>query len=116
MIEFQPLHDRILVKRDDPHEVSKGGILLPQNAQDVPVKGTVVAVGRGRKNPNGTITSLDVKEGDRILFGKFSGSMVKLEAGDEKEFLVLREDEVMGIFGSNEPDIVFGDNQIPDEE
>ena len=93
-MEFRPLHDRILVKRVDEKEQKHGGIIIPDSAKEKPQQGEVVAVGKGKRLENGTLVPLDVKAGDQILFAKYSGSEVKL---DGQEYLILREEEVLGI-------------------
>jgi chaperonin GroES len=92
--KLTPLHDRILVRRVEQEETSRGGIVIPDTAKDKPQEGEVVAVGKGKINQDGKILPLDVKEGDRILFGKYAGSEIKL---DGEEFVIMREDEVLGI-------------------
>ena len=91
---FRPLHDRILIKRIEEKETAKGGIIIPDTAKEKPQEGEVVAVGSGKKNEEGKVVPLDVKAGDRILFGKYSGSEIKM---DNEEYLILREEEVLGI-------------------
>ena len=93
-MNFRPLHDRILIKRIEEKETAKGGIIIPDTAKEKPQEGEVVAVGSGKKNEDGKVVSLDVKVGDRILFGKYSGSEIKM---DNEEYLILREEEVLGI-------------------
>jgi chaperonin GroES len=90
----RPLHDRLLIKRIEEKETVKGGIIIPDTAKEKPQEGEVIAVGRGKKTEEGKVIPLDVKAGDRILFGKYSGSEIKL---DEQEYLILREDEVLGV-------------------
>ena len=94
--KFRPLHDRILIKRIEKEERSSGGIIIPDTAKEKPQEGEVVAIGNGKRLENGTLQSLDVKVGDRILFGKYSGSEIKI---DGTEHLILREDEVLGVLG-----------------
>ncbi|RYF12218.1 MAG: co-chaperone GroES [Deltaproteobacteria bacterium] len=94
--KFRPLHDRILIKRIEKEERSTGGIIIPDTAKEKPQEGEVVAVGNGKRLENGSTQAMDVKAGDRILFGKYSGSEIKIE-GDEH--LILREDEILGILG-----------------
>ena len=89
-----PLHDRILVKRLEEKEAKKGGIIIPDTAKEKPQEGEVIAVGPGKRDDHGKLIPLDVKAGDKILFGKYSGSEVKL--GDE-EHLIMREEDVLGI-------------------
>ena len=93
-MNLRPLHDRILIKRIEEKETVKGGIIIPDTAKEKPQEGEVVAVGRGKKTDEGTVIALDVKAGDRILFGKYSGAEIKL---DGQEYLILREEEVLGI-------------------
>jgi chaperonin GroES len=94
MDKIRPLGDRILVKRIKEEEKTKGGIIIPDTAKEKPQEGKVVAVGKGKKTDEGKIIALDVKAGDRILFGKYSGSEIKLEG---EEHLILREDDILGI-------------------
>ena len=93
---FRPLHDRVLVRRVDAEEKTSGGIIIPDTAKEKPQEGEVVAVGSGARADDGTITPLDVKAGDRILFGKWSGSEVKL---DGEDLLIMKESDVLGIVG-----------------
>jgi chaperonin GroES len=93
-MNFRPLHDRILIKRIEENETVKGGIIIPDTAKEKPQEGEVVAVGNGKMSEDGKIVPLDVKAGDRILFGKYSGSEIKI---DNKEYLILKEEEVLGI-------------------
>ena len=93
---FRPLHDRILVRRIDAQTKTAGGIIIPDSAQEKPQEGEVVAIGAGARAEDGTITPLDVKPGDRILFGKWSGSEVTL-AGEE--LIIMKESDVLGILG-----------------
>jgi len=90
----RPLHDRILVKRIEEKETIKGGIIIPDTAKEKPQEGEVIAVGNGKKTDEGKVIALDVKAGDRILFGKYSGSEIKM---DDQEYLILREDEILGV-------------------
>ncbi|HEV8663611.1 MAG TPA: co-chaperone GroES [Candidatus Methylomirabilis sp.] len=92
--KIQPLHDRIMIKRLEEQEVKKGGIIIPDTAKEKPQEGEVIAVGPGKRDDHGKLMPLDVKVGDKILFGKYSGSEVKL--GDE-EYLIMREEDVLGI-------------------
>src|SRR6184192_2287726 len=94
MAKFTPLHDRILVRRVEEAETTRGGIILPDTAKEKPQEGEVISVGKGKINEEGKIRPLDVKEGDRILFGKYSGTEIKL---DGEEFIIMREEEVLGI-------------------
>ncbi|HZT70506.1 MAG TPA: co-chaperone GroES [Terriglobia bacterium] len=91
---LRPLHDRILVKRIEEKETVKGGIIIPDTAKEKPQEGEVVAVGNGKKTEDGKIIPLDVKVGDRVLFGKYSGNDIKIE---DEEYLILREDEILGV-------------------
>src|SRR5512135_3245370 len=90
----RPLHDRILIKRIEEKETIKGGIIIPDSAKEKPQEGEVIAVGNGKKTDDGKVIALDVKAGDRIQFGKYSGTEIKIE---DHEFLILREDEVLGV-------------------
>ncbi len=92
--KIQPLHDRIMVRRLEEKETKKGGIIIPDTAKEKPQEGEVIAVGSGKRDDSGKLIPLDVKVGDKILFGKYSGSEVKL--GDE-EYLIMREEDVLGI-------------------
>ena len=92
--KFRPLHDRLLVKRVEAEEKSKGGIIIPDSAKEKPIEGMVVAVGNGKVLENGTERKLEVKAGDRVLFGKYSGTEIKIEG---EEHVILREDEVLGV-------------------
>ena len=94
MASFRPLHDRVLVKRVKEEEKTRGGIIIPETAQEKPQEGEIVAVGPGGRDDSGKLVELDVKVGDRILFGKWSGTEVKL---DGEEFLIMKESDVMGI-------------------
>ena len=94
MMKLRPLHDRVVVKRLDEERKSAGGIVIPDNVAEKPDQGKVIAVGNGKILEDGKIRPLDVKVGDRILFGKYSGSTVKIEG---TEYLVMREDDIMGI-------------------
>ena len=93
-MDIRPLYDRIVVRRVEEKEQTQGGLYIPDSAQEKPQHGEVVAVGRGKRLENGTLVPLDVKVGDRILFGKYSGSDIKI--GGE-EYLIMKEDEVLGI-------------------
>ena len=93
-MKIRPLHDRVIVKRMEEERKSAGGIVIPDNAAEKPDQGEVVAVGKGKILEDGKVRPLDVKIGDRILFGKFSGQTVKVEG---TEYLVMREDDIMGI-------------------
>ena len=93
-MKIRPLGDRILVKRVEEEEKSKGGIIIPDSAKEKPQEGKVVAVGKGKIADDGKVIALEVKEGDKILFGKYSGTEVKLEG---EEHLIMREDDILGI-------------------
>ena len=92
--KFRPLHDRVVVKRIDAEAKSKGGIIIPDTAKEKPSQGEVTAVGPGGRDEAGKLVPLDVKEGDRILFGKWSGTEVKL---DGEELLIMKESDIMGV-------------------
>jgi chaperonin GroES len=97
-VHIRPLHDRLIVKRiEEQEQKSAGGIIIPDSAKEKPQEGKVLAVGTGKKNEDGKVIPLDVKTGDRILFGKYSGSEIKVEG---EECLILREDEVLGVVES----------------
>ena len=93
---FRPLHDRVLVRRIEADEKTAGGIIIPDSAKEKPSEGEIVAVGSGSKAEDGTVTPLDVKAGDRVLFGKWSGTEVKL---DGEDLLIMKESDIMGIIG-----------------
>jgi len=93
-MKFKPLHDRVLVKRLAQEEKTAGGIIIPDTAQEKPMEGKVVSVGSGSRDENGKLTPLDVKAGDRILFGKWSGTEVKI---DGEELLIMKESDILGI-------------------
>ena len=93
-MKFRPLHDRVLVRRIDAEEKTAGGIIIPDTAKEKPMEGEVVAVGPGARNEKGELFPLDVKAGDRILFGKWSGTEVKI---DGEELLIMKETDIMGI-------------------
>ena len=92
--KLTPLHDRIVVRRIEESETTRGGIIIPDSAKDKPQEGEVIAVGKGKSNDEGKVFPLDVKPGNRILFGKYSGTEIKI---DGEEFLIMREEEVLGI-------------------
>jgi len=92
---IRPLHDRVLIRRIDEQEQMRGGIIIPDTAKEKPQQGEVVAAGEGKILKDGTRQPLDVKPGDRVLFGKYSGAEVKI---DGEEFLIMREDEILGVF------------------
>ena len=93
---FRPLHDRVVVRRVDSEEKTKGGIIIPDTAKEKPQEGEIVAVGSGARDDSGKIVPLDVKAGDRVLFGKWSGTEVKL---DGEDLLIMKEADIMGIIG-----------------
>jgi chaperonin GroES len=94
MMKIRPLYDRIVVKRIEEQETLRSGIIIPDSAKEKPQEGEVVAVGQGKRLEDGTLVALDVKIGDRILFGKYSGNEIKLD-GDE--YMIMREDDVLGV-------------------
>ena len=93
-MNFRPLHDRVLVKRVESEEKTAGGIIIPDTAKEKPMEGEVVAIGSGTRNETGSLIPLDVKAGDRILFGKWSGTEIKVAGQD---YLVMKESDIMGI-------------------
>ena len=93
---FRPLHDRVLVRRVEAEEKTAGGIIIPDSAKEKPAEGEVIAVGAGARDESGKIVALDVKKGDRVLFGKWSGTEVKI---DGTEYLIMKESDIMGIVG-----------------
>ena len=93
---IRPLHDRVLVKRVEEEAKTKGGIIIPDSAKEKPIEGIVVAAGNGKVLDNGDVRKLEVKSGDRVLFGKYSGTEVKIEG---VEHLILREEDILGILG-----------------
>jgi chaperonin GroES len=95
--KLTPLHDRVLVKRIEETESVRGGIIIPDTAKEKPQEGEVIAVGKGKSNDEGKVFPLDVKAGDRILFGKYSGTEIKI---DGQEYIIMREEEVLGILHS----------------
>ena len=95
-MKFRPLHDRVVVRRLEEETKTAGGIIIPDSAKEKPAEGEVIAVGSGARAENGTITPLDVKVGDRVLFGKWSGTEVKI---DGTEYLIMKESDIMGIVG-----------------
>jgi chaperonin GroES len=95
-MKFRPLHDRVLVRRVEAEEKTAGGIIIPDSAQEKPQEGEVIAVGSGARADDGTITPLDVKAGDKILFGKWSGTEVKI---DGEDLLIMKESDILGIVG-----------------
>lgn len=95
-MNIRPLHDRVVIKRLEDEKMSAGGIVIPDSASEKPIKGEVLAVGNGKKLDNGDTQPMDVKVGDKVLFGKYSGTEVKL---DGEELVVMREDDVMAVIG-----------------
>jgi chaperonin GroES len=93
-MKFRPLHDRVVVKRVDEEQKSKGGIIIPETAQEKPMQGEIVAAGPGGRDESGKLTPLDVKAGDIVLFGKWSGTEVKIEG---VEYLIMKESDIMGV-------------------
>jgi len=93
-MKFRPLHDRVVVRRIDEDEKTPGGIIIPDTAKEKPMQGEVIAVGPGARDESGKIVSLDVKAGDRVLFGKWSGTEVKI---DGEELLIMKESDIMGV-------------------
>ena len=96
-MKFKPLHDRIVVRRIDEEEKTDGGIIVPDTAKEKPMEGEVLAAGPGARNERGEIVALDVKVGDRVLFGKWSGTEVKLNG---EELLIMKESDIMGVLGA----------------
>ena len=95
-MKFRPLHDRVVVKRIEGEEKTKGGIIIPDSAKEKPQEGEVVAVGPGARDDSGKLVPLDLKAGDRVLFGKWSGTEVKLDGAD---LLIMKESDIMGVVG-----------------
>jgi len=93
-MKITPLHDRVIVKRLEEDEVSKGGIIIPDSAKETPAEGRVISVGPGRKDEDGKVHPLDVKEKDVVIFSKYAGTEVKIEG---EEFLIMREEDILGI-------------------
>jgi chaperonin GroES len=96
-MKFRPLHDRVLVRRLESEEKSKGGIIIPDTAKEKPMEGEVVAVGSGARDEAGKLVPLDVKAGDKILFGKWSGTEIKLDGTD---YLVMKDSDIMGVLAA----------------
>lgn len=96
-MKFRPLHDRVLVRRVESEERSAGGIIIPDTAQEKPMEGEIIATGSGARAENGTVTPLDVKKGDRVLFGKWSGTEVKI---DGEDLLIMKESDIMCVMDS----------------
>lgn len=95
-MKFRPLHDRVVVRRLDGEEKTKGGIIIPDTAKEKPQEGEVIAVGPGARDDAGKLVALDVKKGDRVLFGKWSGTEVKI---DGQDLLIMKESDIMGVVG-----------------
>ena len=95
-LKFRPLHDRVVVRRVESETKTAGGIIIPDNAQEKPMEGEVVSVGSGARDEAGKLVPLDVKSGDRVLFGKWSGTEVKISG---EEYLIMKESDIMGIVG-----------------
>ena len=93
-MKFRPLHDRVVVKRIDSEEKTKGGIIIPDTAKEKPQEGEIIAVGSGARDESGKLVPLDVKAGDRVLFGKWSGTEVKI---DGQDLLIMKESDIMGV-------------------
>jgi chaperonin GroES len=99
-MKFRPLHDRIVIKRIEAEAKSAGGIIIPDTAKEKPQQGEVVAVGPGGRDESGKLIPIDVKAGDRVLFGKWSGTEVKI---DDEDYLIMKESDVMGVLVETEP-------------
>jgi len=95
-LKFRPLYDRILVERTEQEEKTAGGIFIPETAKEKPIQGKVIATGKGKLQDDGSVRALEVKAGDTVLFGKYSGTDIKIEGS---EYLIMREDDVLGIIG-----------------
>jgi|SRR5262245_40081764 chaperonin GroES len=92
--KLTPLHDRVVIRRIEEQETVRGGIIIPDTAKEKPQEGEVIAVGKGKSNDEGKVFPLDVKEGDRVLFGKYSGTEIKI---DGEDYIIMREEEILGI-------------------
>src|SRR5438874_8461441 len=103
--KLTPLHDRILVRRVEEQESVRGGIIIPDSAKEKPQEGEVIAVGKGKISEEGKVRPLDVKDGDRILFGKYSGTEIKI---DGEDFIIMREEEVLGVLSGAEKRVTAG--------
>ena len=99
-MKFRPLHDRVVVRRLTAEEKTKGGIIIPDTAKEKPIEGEVIAVGPGARNEQGQLVPLDVREGDRILFGKWSGTEVKI---DSEDLLIMKESDILGVIDNVVP-------------
>ncbi len=97
-VKVRPLHDRLIIERIEETEQMVGGIIIPDTAKEKPQQGKVIAVGKGKVKDDGTVSPLDVQAGDKVLFGKYSGQEIKL---DGEEFLIMREDEILGVLESD---------------
>ena len=97
-MSLRPLHDRVMVRRLESEEKTAGGIIIPDTAKEKPIQGEVIAVGSGQVSEDGKVRALDVKVGDRVLFGKWSGTEIKLE---NKEYLIMKESDIMGVMDAN---------------
>lgn len=95
-MKFRPLHDRVVVRRVDSEEKTAGGIIIPDTAKEKPMEGEIIAAGNGARDESGNIVALDVKAGDRVLFGKWSGTEVKI---DGEDLLIMKESDIMGVIG-----------------
>ncbi len=95
-MNVRPLHDRVLLKRIEEKEVMKGGIIIPDTAKEKPMEGEVIAVGPGKMTEDGKRAAMDVKAGDRVLFGKYAGSEIKI---DDQEYVIMREEEILAVLG-----------------
>ena len=104
-MSFRPLHDRVLVRRIEAEEKTAGGIIIPDSAKEKPAEGEVVSVGTGARAENGTITPMDVKSGDRVLFGKWSGTEVKV---DGEELLIMKESDILGVITATDGIVAAG--------
>ncbi len=93
-MKIRPLHDRIIVRRVEEEEKTKGGIIIPDSAKEKPMEGEIIAVGKGKKTDDGKVIKMDVKAGDRVLFSKYAGTEVKI---DDAEYLIMREDDILGV-------------------
>ena len=96
-MQVRPLHDRVLVKRTNEEEKSKGGIYIPDTAKEKPAQGEIIAVGQGRVGEDGKVRALDVKKGDKVLFGKYAGTEIKIDGDD---FLMMREEDILGVISN----------------
>ena len=103
--KFTPLHDRILVRRVEEADTTRGGIIIPDSAKDKPQEGEVISAGKGKISEEGKVRPLDVKDGDRILFGKYSGTEIKI---DGEDFIIMREEEVLGVLSGAEKKVTAG--------